>query len=276
MSIISEGKGLSTPIRHRSDTFYRINVYWSLGPVCYLGFHPFQIMNTLAKQLCKDKSDVRSTDTHRRYRPETRQRLKVTVDILPNVAHKMKPVLLKKETCSIPWMGNLIAMSIWTKPQWSKQDRFNMSICRLVKVCMYMVTWPRTRKHISGHVKWILCAVLQVWAPFGETHTFFLPLLIWTIIAEPEHLRTCLMLLFTPMSDDAGMRMHSDATYKPIIDVLSGWRHDMEKLSALVALCEGLRRSPVESPHKWSLMRSFDNSFWLVWTSCKNKQSSWM
>ena len=42
------------------------------------------------------------------------------------------------------------------------------------------------------------------------------------------------------------------------------WRLDMEMISELLALCEGIHRWPVDSPHKGLVMRSF---WWLIWCS---------
>ena len=40
------------------------------------------------------------------------------------------------------------------------------------------------------------------------------------------------------------------------------WRHDIETLSPLLTLCEGMLRSPVDSPHKGPVVQSF--GFFLV------------
>ena len=52
-------------------------------------------------------------------------------------------------------------------------------------------------------------------------------------------------------------------SYRPIADVLwRRWRHDVETLSALLALCEG--NPPVNSPHKGPIMRDSDVSFFIT------------
>ena len=45
------------------------------------------------------------------------------------------------------------------------------------------------------------------------------------------------------------------------LEYLSWWRHQMETFSALLAICAGIHRSPVNSPHKGPVTRSFDVFF---------------
>ena len=53
------------------------------------------------------------------------------------------------------------------------------------------------------------------------------------------------------------------------------WRHQMETISALLALCAGINRSPVNSPHKgqWHVALKF--SFICAWTNgCANNRDA--
>ena len=43
------------------------------------------------------------------------------------------------------------------------------------------------------------------------------------------------------------------------------WRHEMEKFSALLAICAGIHRSPVNSPHKGQWRRALMFSLICVW-----------
>ena len=49
--------------------------------------------------------------------------------------------------------------------------------------------------------------------------------------------------------------------------IKSWWRHQMETFSALLALCEGNHRSPVDSPHKGPWLRSLMFPFTCGWTN---------
>ena len=44
---------------------------------------------------------------------------------------------------------------------------------------------------------------------------------------------------------------------------VSWWRHQMETFCTLLAFCVGIHRSPVNSPHRWPVTRSFDGFFYL-------------
>ena len=46
------------------------------------------------------------------------------------------------------------------------------------------------------------------------------------------------------------------------------WRHDVVTFSILLALCEGIRSTPVNFPHKRPVMPSFGVFCLLAWTSC--------
>ena len=48
--------------------------------------------------------------------------------------------------------------------------------------------------------------------------------------------------------------------------VVSWWGLEMETISALLAFCEG---NPVDSPHKWPVMRNFDAFFVIVIIICR-------
>ena len=48
---------------------------------------------------------------------------------------------------------------------------------------------------------------------------------------------------------------------------LSWWRHDMETLSALLAICAGIHRSPVNSPHKGQWRGALMFSLICAWTN---------
>ena len=57
----------------------------------------------------------------------------------------------------------------------------------------------------------------------------------------------------------------------PCFEVLSWWRHQMETFSTLLAIW--IHRSPVNSPHKWPVTRSFDVFFDLRLNKRLSKQS---
>ena len=56
---------------------------------------------------------------------------------------------------------------------------------------------------------------------------------------------------------------------------MSWWRHPMETFSALLALCAGIHRSPVNSPHKGQWRGVFMFSLIGAWTNgCANNRSA--
>ena len=48
-------------------------------------------------------------------------------------------------------------------------------------------------------------------------------------------------------------------------DIMPWWHHQMETFSTLLAICAGIHRSPVNSPHKGQWCRAFMFSFIGVW-----------
>ena len=90
------------------------------------------------------------------------------------------------------------------------------------------------------------------------------------------------------------MSVHECVVFKRSGEVISWWRHQMEKFSALLALCAGNSPVPVTSPHKgqWrgALMISlicawitveytqslgwwFETPYWPLWRYCNVKMS---
>ena len=58
-----------------------------------------------------------------------------------------------------------------------------------------------------------------------------------------------------------------------IIKPLTWWRHQMETFSALLAICGGIHRSPVNSPHKGQWRGAL--TFPLIWLNRQLSKQSW-
>ena len=72
------------------------------------------------------------------------------------------------------------------------------------------------------------CMILKLSNPF-------LSVIVWAPYAKPTYYWT--------------MLIHTDSSYCPSTGHRA-WRHQMETFSALLGICAGIHRSPVNSPHK--------------------------